>query len=215
MRRAFGVLVLLACAACEPVPNYYGPRPALFPAPHPYRGPSVEGSDARELVGCYRAAFQKAREWGPDSTWYFRLDSLAPDSSRPGGGRSVPGARLARASIEDGFEGVYWRRIPNGIQMHIGDTLHGMYVDFLFHRDGLVGRAFGYSDVRFDHAVEMVSARRIPCPEGDWPPPRPPRRPVPGASIGNDDGAPRPRPGRPVCVEQPASSVRGSASSSS
>lgn len=87
----------------------------------------------------------------------------------------MTGARLARASVQDPIEGGWWRRIPGGFQMYFGDSLHGMYVDFLVRGDGLVGRAFSHSDTCFGrYLAETVSARGVPCPPGGPPLPAEP-----------------------------------------
>lgn len=87
MRRAYGALVLLALAACDP-PYRHGPRPALFPAPAPYHGPSVEGAEARDLVGCYRASStnRTAGATGDGrSGWIRSLPIPAARAGRPPG----------------------------------------------------------------------------------------------------------------------------------
>lgn len=138
---------------------------ACLPSPRPYEGPATEGSpDA--FTGCYEARFHAVSEYRPDPRWRLRLYPEAADSKKPGGGGGLP-ARRATASIQ-GSDDPFWRLIPGGIQLHIGDSLHGVYFDFVPAADGLAGRALYYSDTASGFGTERVTARRVACtPEWD------------------------------------------------
>jgi hypothetical protein len=148
MPRAASLLLLLVAAGC-------------IPGPHPYDGPSIEDLAPDAFVGCYDATFHDVVEWRADNRWRFRLYSEAANSSKPGGGGGLPDRR-ATASIQESDD-PYWRLIPTGVQMYIGDSLHGVYFDFTPTAQGLAGRAFHHSDTRDGFVTERVSARRVEC----------------------------------------------------
>jgi hypothetical protein len=138
---------------------------ACFPSPRPYEGPTPEALEPDLFVGCYQATFYEKNEWRPDNGWRLRLYADTAASNKPGGGRGLP-ARRATASIQD-RDDPYWRIIPRGVQLHIGDTLHGVYFDFTPTAEGLAGRAFYYSDTARGFGTERVSARKVEC-TGEW-----------------------------------------------
>jgi len=66
-----------------------------------------------------------------------------------------------------GWDDAYWRLTPGGIQLHIGDSLHGVLFDFAPTLEGLAGRAFHYADTSPDgFRTQRVSARRVECTAG-------------------------------------------------
>lgn len=132
----------------------------LLPSPHPYEGPSPEGADLRPFVGCYEVTSHPVDDI-PAERWQLQLDSAVAMSNRPGGGRGLP-ARRASASIQRRND-PHWRPTPGGIQLHIGDTLHGAYYEFTARGDSLVGRRYGYADTGRGFGLRRISARKIPC----------------------------------------------------
>lgn len=133
------------------------------------RALSPETLSPDPFVGCCEVAFHEVREWRPDNRWRLRLHPEAAASNKPGGGRGLP-ARRAAASIA-GRDDPHWRLIPGGVQLYIGDSLHGVYFDFAPSADGLAGRTYYHLDTTIGFQVERVSARRVPCTEG-WDSPR-------------------------------------------
>jgi hypothetical protein len=132
----------------------------LLPSPHPYEGPSPEAADLHPFVGCYEVTSHAMRGIELEQ-WQLRLDSAVAMSERPGGGRGLPNRR-ATASIQR-YDDPYWRPVPAGIQLYIGDTLHGAYYEFKTAADSLVGRGYGYADTSAGFALRRISARKIPC----------------------------------------------------
>lgn len=110
-RPAFIILPVLLLVAC-------------FPSPRPYEGPTPEGREPDSFVGCYQATFHAVKAWRPENDWRLRLYPDAAASNRPGGRRGLP-ARRAHASIQE-RDDPFWRIIPGGVQLHIGDSLHGV-----------------------------------------------------------------------------------------
>jgi hypothetical protein len=131
----------------------------LRPAPHPYEGPSPE-ADLRPFVGCYQVTSHPT-DGIPAERWTLRLDSAVAMSERPGGGRGLP-ARRASASIRRDTD-PHWRPVPGGIQLHIGDTLHGAWYEFAPRGDSLVGRRYGYADTWRGFGLRRISARKVAC----------------------------------------------------
>lgn len=147
--RATALLLLApALASCGPKPKLYeGPTPAEL-TPDAY-------------VGCYEAEYPKMHDWRPDPRWRLRLYAEAANSQRPSGGQGLP-ARRATATIARNDD-PFWRLIPGGIQLHIGDSLHGVFYEFASRGGGLTGRAFYYSDTRRGFITEPVVARKVEC----------------------------------------------------
>jgi hypothetical protein len=135
---------------------------ACFRSPTPYHGPTPGGADLSPFVGCYEARFYKREDWRPDNRWSFQLDSAVSQSRLPGS-RSGPGVRHATTSNQR-HDVPQWWVIPGGVQIHIGDSLHGRYIEFFPSGDSLVGRVYYYSDTRGGFDTERVSARRAACP---------------------------------------------------
>lgn len=143
--------LFLLCAAC-------------FPGPRPYAGPSVAGVAASQFVGCYDATLP-ARGSDEEWTWSFALDTAAPKAGGPGSGADVPGAMWARSS-EQRSSSSYWRMIPGGFQLYVGDTLHGWRAEFFPRGGELIGRFYGFSDTDDGFHAERLRVRRVPCPQG-------------------------------------------------
>lgn len=57
----------------------------------------------------------------------------------------------------------YWRMIPGGIQLYVGDSLHGWRVDLFPRGDGLAGLDYSFSDTWRGFQAERVWAHRVPC----------------------------------------------------
>lgn len=153
MRSAYAAAVLLlACTACR------GPRP--------YLGPSIGTGGAGSFAGCYEASPPAGRASDSNHPWSFVLDTITPEGGRPGSGERVPGAMWARTSNQGRYSS-YWRMIPGGIQIYVGDSLHGWRVEFFPRGDQLVGRDYSFSDVWRGFQAERVSARRVPCAPAD------------------------------------------------
>lgn len=140
------------------------PAAGCLPRPRPYDGPAPDGVLPDAYVGCYEAEF-RASEDRTETRWHFRLYPDAASSKRPGGRNGLP-ARRATASIQE-LNDPWWLITPRGIQMHIGNTLHGSYYEFPRPRGTgvLAGRAFHYSDTASRFYVEPVTARKVECPD--------------------------------------------------
>ncbi|MBB4634268.1 hypothetical protein FHS01_000274 [Longimicrobium terrae] len=127
----------------------------------PYEGPAPEGLDLSPFIGCHEARFYKRVDGRPDNRWSLQLDSAVSRSTRPGS-RHGPGVRHATTSNQR-HDVAQWWGIPGGVQIHVGDSLHGYYVEFFPRADSLVGRAYYYSDTRGGFGTERVSAHRTSC----------------------------------------------------
>jgi hypothetical protein len=132
----------------------------LLPSPHPYEGPSPEAADLRPFVGCYEVTSHATGRIAAEQ-WQLQLDSAVAMSRKPGGATGLP-ARRASASIQ-GVDDPHWRPIPGGIQLYIGDTLHGAYYEFTARGDSLVGRRYGHADTARGFGLRRLSARKVSC----------------------------------------------------
>jgi hypothetical protein len=92
----------------------------------------------------------------------MRLDSAVSLSTMPGARRGPAVLRAFSPAQSSGNE--QWWLTPTGFQIHVGDSLHGRYIEFAPRADSLVGRVFYYSDTRNGFDSEPVSAHRVSCP---------------------------------------------------